>query len=97
MVYKREFQTGFGNDPRNKWYAVYHCDACGHEEWVPMGMQSSFDRRPRPCPKCHSMGVENLRKNLEAKRVELEAREKQVRLEIEKVIQEIQQLERSPA
>ena len=97
MTFVREFQSGFGNDPRNIWYAVYHCDACDNTEWIRMGMQSTFDRRPRRCPKCGSMGVEDLRKSLQAKRVELEARELQVRREIEKVIQEIQQLERSPA
>jgi DNA replicative helicase MCM subunit Mcm2 (Cdc46/Mcm family) len=97
MIYQREFQNGFGNDPRNKWYAVFHCDACGHNEWVPMPWRDSFDKGPRVCPKCHSLGVEDLRKSLEAKRARLQAQEAQVREEIEKVIQELQQLERSPA
>jgi hypothetical protein len=97
MIYKREFQTGTGTDPRDKWYAVYHCYACGNEEWIPMGMHSSFDRRPRVCPKCHCLGAEDLRKSLEAKRAQLQAEEARVRQEIEKVLQELQQLERSPA
>jgi len=86
MIYKREFKSGTGNDPRDTWYAVYKCDACGNEEWVHMSDRYTFRRVPRVCPKCHSMGAEDLRKSLEAKRDELRA-------EIEKVIQEINQLE----
>lgn len=92
MKYTREFQSGFGNDPRNKWYAVYKCDACGHEEWVHMPMRSTFDRRPRTCPKCHSLGAEDLRNVLEAKKAELQAQEAKVRAEIDKVIAEIDRL-----
>jgi hypothetical protein len=97
MVYVREFQTGTGKDPRDKWFAVYHCDACGHEEWIHMYDRYAFDKRPRECPKCHSLGVEDLRKNLEARRAALLDQESKVRAEIEKVIKEIEQLERKPA
>lgn len=93
MTYIREFQTGYGNDPRNKWYAVYKCDACGHEEWIHMPTPSTFDRtRARECPKCHSVGVEDLRNALAAKKAALEAEEARVRAEIEKVIAEIDRL-----
>jgi len=97
MVFKREFKNGTGNDPRDTWYAVYKCDACGHDEWIHMSDRYTFRREPRVCPKCHCMGAEDLRKSLEAKRTKLQAEQDRVRKEIEKVIQEIQQLERSPA
>lgn len=93
MIYKRQFQTGFGSDPRRKWYAVYKCEACEHEAWIEMYDPHLFNKEPRRCPECQSFGAEDLRKSLEAKRASLEAQEAQVRAEIEKVIIEIGKLE----
>lgn len=95
MIFIRQFQTGTGRDPRDKWIAVYKCDACGHEAWLEMYDPTQYNKDPRRCPECGSMGAEDLRKSLEARRASLEAQEAKVRLEIEKVIQEIEQLERS--
>lgn len=98
MKYIRKFQSGAGgSDPRNKWYAVYKCAACGHDEWVRISNVQTFIPRDRACPQCGVMDPEDLRKNLELKRASLEAQEAQVRAEIEKVIEELNRLQEEKA
>ena len=94
MYFKRFFQTGSGgSDPRDKTVAVYKCDACKNEEWYVIPHGSTFMKEPRVCPKCHSMGVDDLRKNLETRRDDLKAQEENIKAEIEKVISELARLE----
>jgi len=90
MRYTREFQSGFGNDPRNKRYAVYKCEACGHDVWVHMPTPSTFDRRDRPCPRCGSMGAGDRRASLEAQKRALEAERTRIDQEIAKLVAEIE-------
>lgn len=93
MKYIREYQNGCGgSDPRNKWFAVYKCAACGHESDIIMSDPSSFDRRDRRCPKCGAMEAGDLRKNLETKRVSLEAQRKVIQREIDDVIRQLDRL-----
>ena len=97
MYFVKFFKTGYGgSDPRDRTIAVYKCEGCGHIEWYTISSQSTFLKEPRICPKCKSMGVEDLRKSLEAKRADLEARQQKVRAEIEKVIVELSKLEGVP-
>ena len=97
MYFKRFFQTGAGgSDPRDKTVAVYHCDACANEEWYIIPYGSTFMKEPRVCPKCKSMGLDDLRKNLETKRDDLLAKQAQVKAEIERVIAELGKLEPTP-
>lgn len=93
MYFKRFFRTGYdGSDPRDRHVAEFICDACGHKDWVITTQPESFDKDVRRCPKCHSLGLDDHRKNLEGKRRDLEAQQLKVREEIEKVIAELDRL-----
>jgi len=87
MKFIREFESGAGgSDPRNKWYAVYLCAACGYEDNIHSSNRDTFDRRDRRCPKCGAMDAQDLRKNLELKKASLEAEHKRIQGEIEGII-----------
>lgn len=90
MIFVREFESGFGHDPRNKWYAVYKCDACGHEDYIHMPMPSIFNRNPRKCPKCHCLRAEDLRKSLAIKKAQLEAERARLDREIAELVVEME-------
>jgi hypothetical protein len=93
LRYVREFQSGTGgSDPRNKWYAVYQCDACGAQSDLHMPDRGTFIRRERPCPKCGALNPESLRKSLESKKASLEAQSRHIQSEIEKVIEELSRI-----
>lgn len=90
MKFIREYQNGCGgSDPRNKWFAVYKCAACGHEADIRMADPSSFDRRDRRCPECGAMDAEDLRNNLETRRAALEAQRHAIQQEIDNIIKQL--------
>jgi hypothetical protein len=69
---------------------VFHCDACGNEEWVEIKQTNLFRYdKILPCPKCHSLGKDDLIKSLTVKKSQLELEEQRVRAEIEAVIKEL--------
>lgn len=84
MRYIREFQTGTGSDPRDKWIAVFKCDACGHEDWIPMSDRHTFKKEPRTCPACKVKEPEDLAKLL-AQKASLEAEQVRISLELERI------------
>lgn len=93
MKYIREYQNGCGgSDPRNKWFAVYECGACGHEASIIISNRGTFDRRDRRCPECGALDAKDLRNNLETRRAALETQRRAIQQEIDDIIKQLDEL-----
>lgn len=90
MKYIREYQNGCGgSDPRNKWFAVYECSACGHEERIIIPNRGTFNRRDRRCPECGALDAEDLRNKLQTRWAALEAQRQDIQKEIDNIIKQL--------
>ncbi len=78
MYYLRTFTGGGAEyDPRCKKYAEYKCDVCNHLECFDITSNPTFNfTKTRKCPKCNSIGIEDYKKNIQ--------------LQIEKIISDIE-------
>ena len=90
MYFKRFFKSGGKDyDPRQHYNAEFICTACNNIEWYPNVKPDSFDTEDRLCPECKSMGVEDRKNKLLAKKKNLEDQENKIRKEIEGIIKEL--------
>jgi len=47
MKFQRTYTTGFGNDPRNKTFAVFTCEVCGKRDDIEVRLGCSFLKEDR--------------------------------------------------
>lgn len=94
MYFVRKYKAGPDYDPRQKHWAVFHCDVCGEDEDVDItGRTGTFRfNASRLCPFCKCHGKEDkiiaLRKEIE----ELSATKDNIAVTIEKLTVELEQL-----
>lgn len=95
MHFVRTYKGGGANyDPRQKHYAVYHCEVCGSDEDVDItgrAHQVQFDK-PRRCPKCKMIDkndrIFSVRKEIER----LTATQDDISVQIEQLTTELSEL-----
>jgi len=92
MKYERMYTSGFGNDPRNKNWAVYLCEVCGHREDYHIPMPSTFLKADRRCPKCQALGFTDRRLQLQTELSSLEQQEAVLQKRRDEILAELTKL-----
>jgi phage FluMu protein Com len=98
MYHIKTYKGGAGDhDPRQLTWAVFHCDACGHNEDINItGRVQTFQFHvPQKCPKCKSFGkmdrIVGIRKEIE----QLTSTQNNILVTIEQLTKELQVLSES--
>ena len=91
----RQYKSGGADhDPRQKYWAVFHCDVCGDDEDVDItGRQHTFQfNASRLCPKCLCHGKNDRLIAIKKEIEELTSTKDNIEVTIEKLIAELEQL-----
>jgi hypothetical protein len=94
MYFVRTYTGGGADyDPRSKLWSVWQCDVCGEESDIECrpNVDMKFNEA-RKCPECHSFGKEDHAKQLLVKKNLLEIERERINQEIDKIINEINQI-----
>jgi len=95
MYYVRRYTAGgMDYDPRQKHWAVYHCDNCGED--VDIDITRHFETydlsTPKKCPHCKCLDPEDHEKNLKSKIKDLTLKKNRIQIEIDQIIRELDEL-----
>jgi hypothetical protein len=94
MVFVRRTGDSNLNDPRQKRWAIFKCQGCGHEENYDVTFKHDFDYdTPRQCPQCKTVSQSDYIKALKAKINRLTEQKSLIEIEIDQLIREAEQKE----
>lgn len=92
MKFERTYTTGFGNDPRNKVFAVFNCEVCGKRDDVEVRPLTTFSKDDRRCPKCGALGHTDLKLRLQSELASLEQQEAGIQKRREEILAELSRI-----
>lgn len=93
MKFQKTYTTGFGNDPRNKTFAVFTCEVCGKRDDVEVRLGCSFSKEDRRCSKCGALGHTDQRLRLQSELSSLEQQEAVIQRRRDEILAELSKLE----
>jgi len=89
MIFVRKTGDSNPHDPRQKRWAIFKCQSCGHEENYDVTNKPTFDYdTQRTCPQCKTASEEEYLQNIHSRIDRLTKQKSLLEIEIDQLIRE---------